>query len=278
MTRPIDHVVSRRSETVLILAEFDGVHRGHRGLVDAALGYAKPMRAQVVAVVADRGEGIPRITSVGRRCELLLSLGVSSVFVLPLSSPADVPGALGPSLERLRPAVALVDRESWPSQPRLVLSEYLRGIGTVVREGDPVSDLALGPIATATVIDRIRSGHVGVAGEMLGRPFELVGATVSPRPSSRSNGLQTELVVSAADAVVPPSGLYAARTMIRRRWVGAALTVGPRGIEAHLIDFIGRRHDTDETSFRVISRLDDDPAPQTRSDVAAVRRVLQAKY
>ena len=275
MTRPIDHVVTRRSETVLILGEFDGVHRGHRALVDAALEYAKPLRAQVVAVVADRGEGIPRITSVGRRCELLLSLGVSSVFALPLSGPADVPSALGPSLERLRPVIALVDRESWPLQPRTVLSEYVTSIGTVLRDGDAVRDQSLGPINTATVIDRLRGGDVGVAGDMLGRSFELVGATISPGSTSRSTGYQTEMVVSAADAVVPPPGVYAAHTMIGRRWVGAALIIRPRVVVAHLINFAGPLPDA-ETSFRIVGRLRNEPAQLTRSDVAAVMHVLEA--
>ena len=291
--RPTDHVVSPTTDTVVVLGEFDGVHRDHVALVADALKLSTPLRAAVVAIVADVGEGVARIMNVNRRCELLLSCGVSSAFVVPLPRPVDVQDVVGAALERMRPIAVLVDRESWPSQPRGALTEYLHRIGAIVRDGATAPDPAPGPINTATIIDLVRSGDILTAGEMLGRPYELAGEIAARDFDPPPTGFQTEQVVPAPDIVLPGSGVYAARTLIGRRWVGAAVNVGTRPtfgfsdrvvVEGHLIEFDGDLQDT-ELSLRFVSRLRDELqfsgaeelAAQIERDVVAVTALLRSK-
>ena len=231
--------------------------------------------------------------SVGRRCELLLSHGVSSAFVAPLPRPIDVRDALGPALERMHPIAVFVDRESWPSQSHEALSEYLLGIGADVRYRAAARDATLGPIDATAIIDRIRTGDVRAASEMLGRPHELAGA-IAPRGAPPSpTGFQTEQVLPAPDIVLPGNGVYAARTLIDRRWVGVAVNVGTRPtfessrrvvVEGHLIEFEGDLQDV-ELSLRFVRRLRDELrfsgseelAAQIELDVAAVSALLRSK-
>ena len=276
-----------------MLGEFDGVHRDHAALVADALKLSRPLRAAVVAIVADGGEGVPRIMNVNRRCELLLSCGVSSAFVVPLPRPVDVQDAVGAALERMRPIAVFIDRESWPSQPRDALTEYLHWIGAIVRDGATAPDPALGPINTASIIDLVRSGDIRTAGEMLGRPHELAGEIAARDFDPPPTGFQTEQVVPAPDIVLPGSGVYAARTLIGRRWVGAAVNVGTRPtfgfsdrvvVEGHLIEFEGDLQDT-ELSLRFVRRLrdelqfsgPDELAAQIERDVVAVTALLRSK-
>ena len=276
-----------------MLSEFDGVHCGHSALVDAALQHATSLGAALVAVVADRGEGVPRIMQVNRRCELLLSCGVSSAFVAPLPHPADVQHALGPALERLRPVAVFLDAASWPSQPRDELFEYLHGIGSVVRDGTTTSDPGFLPIDTATIIDGLRDGDIRAAEVMLGRPYELSGAIAARVPVRPSTRFQTEQVATASDIVLPKNGTYIARALIGRRWVAAAVNVGTRPtfnssdggivVEAHLIDFEGDLQDT-ELSLRFVRRLrnemqfsgPDELAAQLERDAVAATAILQS--
>ena len=291
--RPTDHVVSQTADTVVVLGEFDGVHRDHVALVEAALQHAEPLSAAVVAVVVDRGEGVERIMSVSRRCELLLSCGVSSAFVAPLPRPVDVEDTLAPALEVMRPVAVFLDPESWPSQPRNALSEYFLRIGAAIRDGVAGSDQTLGPIDTAMIIERIHHGDVDAAGKMLGRPYELSGTIAAHDAIAPPTGFQTEQVTPPPDIVLPASGVYAARTLIGRRWVGAAVNIGSRPtfgssnrvvVESHLIDFGGNLKDT-EMSLRFVRRLrnqlwfpgPDELAAQIERDVVAVTALLRSK-
>ena len=276
-----------------MLGEFDGVHRDHVALVEAALQHAEPLCAAVVAVVVDRGEGVQRIMSVSRRCELLISCGVSSAFAAPLPRPVDVEETLATALERMRPVEVFVDRESWPSQPRDALSEYFHRIGAAIRDGGAGSDPTLGPIDTAMIIGRIHHGDVDAAGKMLGRPYELSGKIAAHDGIAPPTGFQTEQVTPPPDIILPARGVYAARTLIGRRWVGAAVNIGTRPtfgssdrvvVESHLINFEGDLTDT-EMSLRFVRRLRDElwfPEPaelaaQIERDVVAVTALLRSK-
>lgn len=278
---------------MILLGEFDGVHRGHVALVAAARQLARQHDAVVVAVVADRGEGVPRIMGVRRRCELLISHGVSSTFVAPLPRPIDVRGALGPALERTNPIAVFVDRESWPVQPHDALLEYVHGIGAEVRYRAAERDTTLGTIDATSIIHRIRTGDVCAAGTLLGRPYELVGVIATRGTRCSSTGFKTERVLPAPDIVLPRNGVYAARTLIDRRWVGVAVNVGTRPtfdtsgrvvVDGHLIEFDSDLKDA-ELSLRFVRRLRDevqfsgpsDLAAQIELDVAAVSALLRSK-
>ena len=291
--RPTDHVVPPTSGAVLVLGEFDGVHRGHVALVETAVELASRRGAQVVAVVADRGRGAPHIMAVTRRCELLLSYGVSSAVVAPLARPVDVRDALGDALDRLHPSTVFVDREAWPTLPRAPLQQYLAGLGAAVLAGPEVADADRETIEAVTIIDRLSAGDVVAARTMLGRPYELAGSVVQHDVRPPPTGFQTEELSTDADAVLPRRGVYAARALVGRRWVEAAVNIGirpmltssgPVVVEAHLLDFQGDLRDS-ELSLRFVRRLRDerlfarpqDLAVQVRADVHEVRALLRSK-
>ena len=289
---PTDRVVSRPVGAAVVLGEFDGVHRGNVELIAVARRHAEALNAAVVAVVADVGQQAPHIMSVTRRCELLLSQGVSSAFVAPIRHPDQVEGTLGSTLEQLRPLSMFVDNESWPSLPRHRLYSYLRGIGADVHEVRAHRDPVLGRIKAQAIMDRIRAGDVQTTSAMLGRPYELSGIVVRRSQGRLSTSFASEYLRPEPGIVFPRTGVYAARAQVGRRWIGAAVDIGMRPtfdssgsvvVEAHLIGLDGDLLDT-ELSLRFVERLRDERqfsgptelAEQIGRDITGVSTLLSA--
>jgi FAD synthase len=186
---------------VVVVGEFDGMHRAHAGMIAHArtlASHGSGDAGEVVALVVDGGEVAAHLMNVRRRCELLVLAGVASATVV--RAPAGLEGRdeVAAALERLRPGV-LLEEPGWGS--------------TAVSPAD---------ITTAAIIRRVRRGDVAEAAALLGRPFELEGVL---EPSRRA-GARARFVVIDPQAVVPRSGAYVAHLRTGRRWVGAVVHIG----------------------------------------------------
>ncbi len=168
-------VMPARRRTALF-GSFDGVHRGHRLLLERARAGGGP----VVAITFDPhpkhhfGQRLPLICDLPRRIELLREHGADGVLVLRFD-------------ERMAqmPADAWVERVLRPlGVERVVAGEGFRfGCG---RTGDERTlrrhglEVALVPRDTDFASSAIRAlvgeGRIEAATEMLGRPFELLVA------------------------------------------------------------------------------------------------------
>ena len=193
---------------MVVVGEFDGMHRTHAGMIAHARALASDGAGdagEVVALVVDAGDAAAHLMNVRRRCELLVLAGVASASVV--RAPAGLEGRdeVAAALERLRPGV-LLEEPGWGS--------------TAVSPAD---------ITAAAIIRRVRRGDVADAAALLGRPFELEGVL---EPSTRDGAVpRAHFVVIDAQAVVPRSGAYVAHLRTGRRWIGAVVHIGsgPRG-------------------------------------------------
>jgi riboflavin kinase / FMN adenylyltransferase len=231
---------ARRSVAV---GTFDGVHRGHLRVIDAARRAG--LRTGVVTFDphprAVLGRGVELLATLERRLELLAAAGVEDVLVLPFD-------------ERLAALPADEFAEQW-----------LRGIGAEIvtagetfrfgrgREGDLGLLEQLGfevrrvplveQISSSRVRELVRAGEVGHAAILLGRPPEVEGIVVRGDGRGRELGFPTANLQVPEGLLVPPDGVYAGWTRGRR----AAVSIGTnphfdgveRRVEAHLLDFDG---------------------------------------
>ena len=77
--------------TAVAIGNFDGVHRGHRQVIEAAAAMARASGTRLGAVtfephpreVVRPGEVVSRLTTFARKAELLRELGVEQLVVLP---------------------------------------------------------------------------------------------------------------------------------------------------------------------------------------------------
>jgi riboflavin kinase/FMN adenylyltransferase len=227
---------------VATIGNFDGVHLGHRALVDAARHAAGGGR--VVAVTFDplpaavlRPDAAPaRLTPCEVRSALLHDAGCDEVRVIDprggllAESPAEFVAALRAGL----PFDAVVEGGDFRfGRGRVGDVGTLRGLGAsagfrVVEVEDVVAPLADGTVV-ATRSSAIRwmlaMGRVADAARLLGRAHAVRGTVAPGDRRGRLLGFPTANV-SGPDAVLPADGVYGGRALADGREWPAAISVG----------------------------------------------------
>ncbi|MDP9490745.1 MAG: bifunctional riboflavin kinase/FMN adenylyltransferase [Actinomycetota bacterium] len=231
------------AERAVALGTFDGVHLGHRRVIEAALA-AGPQATVVTFDPHPRtalGNRVELISTLLRRLELIESLGVTETLVLPFT----------PDLALLTPeefARSVLE----PLGARVILagSNFRFGRG---RAGDLELLAALEfdarpvPLVEGVSSSRIRqlvqAGEVGHAATLLGRPVEVEGTVVAGDARGGTLGFPTANLAVPSELLVPAFGIYAGEALGHR--AATSIGVNPhyggeeRRIEAFLLDYEG---------------------------------------
>ena len=228
--------------TAVAIGTFDGVHRGHRSVIEAALATGGPVRVLTFdphprTVV--QGNLVELVSSVERRVELLHELGVAEVQVLPFTL------------------------EFAATEPEDFVATYLQGVDAVVvgegfrfghrRRGDiplleqlgfeVVAVPRLQDFSSSEIRRLVHEGDLAAAAAQLGRPFELDGTVVPGDQRGGTLGYPTANLALDPSLLVPRYGIYAGSARGHR----AAVSIGTnphyggseRRIEPYLLDFEG---------------------------------------
>lgn len=256
----LDQVPPGFGPSVVSVGVFDGVHRGHRAVVSAAVARARELGARAVVVTFEpnplavlRPELAPPVLStLEHRVALLERLDVDAVLVLPFTaalaaqSPEDfVTDVL---LGALR-ATAVVVGENFRFGHRATGDvALLRRMGS--ERGFEVDGFALTGEGEATwsstfVRERLAEGDVEGAAHVLGRAHRLEGPVVHGDQRGRTIGYPTANLGLPAEAAVPADGVYAGwLTRADGTRLPAAISIGTnptfdgtqRRVEAYVLD------------------------------------------
>ncbi len=231
------------AERAVAIGTFDGVHRGHRAVIEAAA--ATGLRSTVVTFDPHPrlvlGYEVELITSLERRIELIREIGPDELLVVeftldlsrkePETFVADVLGAIGTR-------VVVTGEDFRFGAGRRGDVGLLRRLGLEVR---PVP--LLEGVSSSLVRELVHEGDLRGAAGLLGRPFELEGLVVAGDQRGGTLGFPTANLALDAHALVPAYGIYAGETLGRR--AAASVGVNPhyggseRRVEAFLLDFEG---------------------------------------
>ena len=289
--------------SVVALGVFDGVHRGHRAILDTAVTRARRAHATPVAFTFDRHPAellqpdrapLP-ITTVEERLALIAATGIAVTAVVPFTE----------ALARMEPEAFVTDVLAAQLGAREVVVGFnhrfgrgARGDANLLREigggiglhAEVVSpmDVDGGPVSSSAIRAALQRGDVPTAARMLGRPYFLTGDVVEGSRRGRTIGFPTANVRSHRPVLIPP-GVYACRMLVAEATYGAVLNAGIRPtfgetvftLEAHVLDFEGDIYDVtvrldllqrlrEERKFSGVEAL----ITQITEDVANARRVL----
>jgi riboflavin kinase/FMN adenylyltransferase len=254
------------------LGTFDGVHRGHRAVIDAVK--AAGLRSTVLTFDPHPrlvlGYEVQLLTTFGRRLELLEEAGPDEVLIVEFTQ----------------------ELSRW--EPEEFAAEYLIGIGAEVvvagedfrfgagRRGNIALLRSLGlevrpvplleGVSSSRIRELVQEGDLPGAAALLGRPFELEGDVVYGDHRGGTLGFPTANLAPPAHALVPAYGIYAGEALGHR--VAASIGVNPhyggseRRIEAFLLDFEGDLYGS-HLRLELWERLREERAFASEADLVA---------
>ncbi|TVP74248.1 MAG: bifunctional riboflavin kinase/FAD synthetase [Gemmatimonadales bacterium] len=298
--------------TVVTVGTFDGVHRGHRAVLEEIRQRARATGRRAVLVtfhphplrIVRPGIAPPLLTTPVEKREILAESGLDWAIFLTFT----------PELSRLSPR-AFVDQilVKELGVQELVIG-YDHGFGKG-RAGDADTLKALGrergfavdvvrpvpmaspggeptPISSTRIRRAVSEGRISDARDGLGRPYSIRGVVV--RGDGRGKGLgfpTANLHLGFPEKLLPPAGIYAVRAALRDGMHPGALHLGPRptfegsppSIELHLLDWEGDLYGR-EVRVDLVERLRgveafESPEALVRQmdeDVRQARRVLDS--
>ena len=284
--------IARRPEQLrpepraVAIGTFDGVHIGHRRVLDAAVA----AEGRTTAVTFDPhprfvvGEGVELLTTLERRLELLADAGVEDVLVVAFDTSVS---QLAPEqfAERYLAAIGaevIVAGSGFRfGHKRAGDLELLNRLGFEAR-AVPIVDA----VSSSAIREYLRVGDIGRAAAALGRPPEVEGVVVSGEARGAGLGFPTANLELPKELVVPRPGIYAGAAHGRR----AAISIGVNPhyggrelrVEAFLLDFSGDLYGRrlvvelwqrlrDEQAFA----SEDELVAQIAADVEQTRRAVR---
>lgn len=282
----------------LAIGVFDGVHLGHQQVIRQTLGDASKQGALAVVLTFDRHpatvlapERAPRlIYSIAHKLKVIGELGVDAAVVMTFDrSFSEIPAE--EFIQRLARA--------WSIQSLCVGSGFTFGhqrFGNVsllhelgMKYGflvHALSALALDEekVSSTRIRKKIGAGALEEAGEMLGRPYSILGPVIRGQQLGRQLGFPTANL-GIEGILLPPSGVYLSQARAGSSLHRALVNIGSRptlssgtpqlSVEAHLLDYQGDLYDQEiELVFGEKLREEqkfpsiDDLKAQIRRDIA----------
>lgn len=299
----------RDPNSVITVGTFDGVHAGHRAIIDTVVEKAEERDARSVLVTFDPhprdiinpgDDGIELLTTLQERSEVLNELGIDTMIVIPF----DRDFSLLSSEEFVRNII----------HKKIGVSEFVIGydhqfgrnregtIETIERLGQElgfdsyvVSKKEVGDkTVSSTAIRKAISeeGNVEEASEFLQRPYRLNGTVVHGDKRGKEIGFPTaNIKPEHTNKVIPKDGVYAVKVRINGDLYDGMMNIGKRPtfdgneqtLEVNLFNFDEEIYGK-EVQVRFIGRIRDEKrfdgkeglVEQLKQDEREARKILSS--
>lgn len=250
--------------TVITVGTFDGVHRGHRDVVERLVARGRTLKIPSVLVtfephpleIVNPAAAPMLLTTHNEKVEVLAETGLDYIAILPFT-----PELASYSAEdfvelilrrRFRLRELLIGYDHGFGKQRAGNVDVLRTLGE--RDGfrvevvDPVATPDGHSVSSTSIRRAVAGGDLERASAALGRLYSVSGRVVQGSQRGRSIGFPTlNLGPPPQRKLLPPEGVYAVRAQTPGGPVGGMMNLGPRptfgdpatSLEAHLFDTRG---------------------------------------
>lgn len=293
---------------VVAIGNFDGLHRGHRAVLDAALGLGRGMHHPVFAMsfephprtVFNPSKPVFRLTPAPQKVDMLKVCGLDGALILPFNKEfagvearAFVQDILIDTLG-ISHAVTGYDfhfgkaRQGTPDYLRTAGAEHGFGVTIVQREEDEGAEV----ISSTRIRDCLAAGDIAQANALLGYRWFFEGTVEHGNKRGRDLGYPTANLHMNTDCPLL-EGIYAVKVKTPDGWFDGVASYGRRPtfdngavvFEVFLFDFSGdlygqplrvhlvshlRGEEKFETADALVAQMDKDSA-EARAALASIQ-------
>lgn len=238
---------------------FDGVHRGHRHLLDALkhVGEQQGLKTAVVtftghpAATLRPGSQPPSLMSLNSRIALINELGIDEIIPLRFTKElASLTAAEFLAILKNKYGVDHLllgfntamgcDRVSSPER----FKEICTPLGIKVTQASEFVHPEAHRVSSTAIRRALDGGDVSLAAKLLGRPYRIEGIVEHGNAIGRQIGFPTANIKPEPSVAIPANGVYAALASFDNKTFTAVVNIGNRptvggkspSIEAHLLD------------------------------------------
>jgi riboflavin kinase / FMN adenylyltransferase len=253
--------------TAIALGNFDGIHCGHRQVIEPVLAAREQAVLRLYATVVSFSphpreffsrQPLALLSPFEERVGLLSQTGVDQLLVLPfdldlaqLSPEAFVQEILIDRLQAKHISVGQDFRFGAKRAGDANLLQELAGKHGVGVTQVPLQILEGERISSSAVRQALAEGRVTMAAKLLGRPYRLIGKVVAGQQVGRTIGFPTANLQLPPNKLIPAQGVYGVRVsgqdLNHGNAVNGVMNIGNRPtvdgitqtIEVHLLDWQG---------------------------------------
>lgn len=229
-------------KTVVVIGVFDGVHVGHKKILRAAVKLARRNKAKSVALtfyphpqsVLRHSKAALSLISLKHRINLIKSEGIDECIVFKFTKrfsrkPADI-FIKDFLVDKLHAGWVVVGEDFCFGKKKkcgcALLAAKGRELGFKL-ERIPILKHKGVAVSSSLIRQAILSGKIKFAKRLLGRPVTVLGTVVKGRKIGRQIGFPTANI-NPHHEVVPPSGVYAVKVNIDKKYYNGVLNIGTR--------------------------------------------------
>lgn len=249
----------KRNPIVLAMGFFDGVHAGHRMVIQRAAQEAKKRGVKLAVLTYDHHPSVAfktyktpltYLTTLPKKLEILASLGVNIAYVVNFTSefsqltPQDFVTQYMVGLNAVAVVAGFDHTYGTKDADMLHLPIYAAGRFDVIEvEQVNVDGQESASTRTRALVDQ---GDLDEARRLLLRPYETTGLVVHGEARGRELGYPTANIETTAGERLPGVGIYVVEMKIGDDWypgmasIGYNVTFGenrPKTVEINLFDF-----------------------------------------
>lgn len=253
----------RPNQPVVTTGTFDGVHLGHKTILNRLIESARHIQGESVVITFDphprqvlypNDHSLKLLQSIDEKAARLEALGVDHLLVIKfdkafseLSSDEFIRTVL---LDAIGTKKLVVGYDHHFGKNREGSFESLRKQGMIHGfsvEEIPAHDIDQVSVSSTAIRKALTLGEIKTANSYLGYPYSLSGEVVRGNQMGRQLGFPTaNLMISSSLKLIPASGVYAVTVEIQNRTYQGMLNIGYRPTltedkiltcEVHVLDF-----------------------------------------
>ena len=249
------------TKTIVTLGTFDGVHKGHKSILDKLTTGSKESRCESVVLtffphprmVLQNNSDLRLLNTMEEKAQLLEKEGVQNLIIHPfdmafsrLTAEEFVKQVLVDSLNICK--IIIGHDHRFGRNRTANIDDLIRFGNEYGFEVEKIDALAVNDISVSStkIRNALLDGDIATANDYLGYPYFINGTVVKGRQLGRTIGFPTANIQPTEEyKLIPGNGVYAASAIIQGITVQGMMNIGnrptvdgtSRTIEIHLFDF-----------------------------------------